>query len=77
MKEQKTVGILGGMGPFATLDFFAQVLKHTHVSRDSEHLRILIDNNVKLPSRTRAVLKVCLSSKVMSSWTLSWDRVTL
>ncbi|HLC94588.1 MAG TPA: amino acid racemase [Patescibacteria group bacterium] len=55
-KAEKVVGILGGMGPFATADFFKQVLTLTPAKKDWEHLHILIDNNVKIPSRTRAVL---------------------
>jgi aspartate racemase len=56
MIKDKTVGILGGMGPFATADFFARILSLTPARKDNEHLRIIIDNNVKIPSRTRAVL---------------------
>lgn len=55
MKKEKVVGILGGMGPFATVDFFKQIVELTPAKKDWEHLRILIDNNVKIPSRTRAV----------------------
>jgi len=54
--EEKIVGILGGMGPFATADFFNKILELTPAKKDWEHLHILIDNNVKLPSRTRALL---------------------
>lgn len=56
MVKDKIVGILGGMGPFATADFFARILSLTPARKDNEHLRIIIDNNVKIPSRTRAVL---------------------
>ena len=56
MKKEKIVGILGGMGPYATVDFFSKILLFTPAKKDSEHLRILIDNNVKIPSRTRALL---------------------
>lgn len=56
MNREKVVGILGGMGPFATLDFFKQILHLTPAEKDWDHLRVLIDNNVKIPSRTRAVL---------------------
>jgi len=56
MSKEKIVGILGGMGPYATLDFFKKILIATPARKDWEHLRILIDNNVKIPSRTRAVL---------------------
>lgn len=54
-KKEKIVGILGGMGPFATADFFKQILQLTQAKKDWDHLRILIDNNPKIPSRTRAV----------------------
>lgn len=55
-KKEKIVGILGGMGPYATLHFFKQILDFTPAKKDWNHLQILIDNNVKIPSRTRALL---------------------
>jgi aspartate racemase len=56
MSKEKVVGVLGGMGPFATVDFFSRIVALTPAKKDWEHLRIVIDNNVKIPSRTRAVL---------------------
>jgi aspartate racemase len=53
---KKTLGILGGMGPWATLNFFEEILKNTKVEKDWDHLHIIIDNNVRIPSRTRALL---------------------
>lgn len=53
---QKTIGILGGMGPYATVYFYKKLLDLTPVKKDWDHFRILIDSNVKIPSRTRAVL---------------------
>lgn len=53
---KKTLGILGGMGPWATLNFFEDILKNTEVEKDCHHLHIIIDNNVRIPSRTRALL---------------------
>jgi aspartate racemase len=51
-----TVGVLGGMGPAATLDFFAKVLAATPAERDQDHLRLLIDNNpVGIPDRNAAL----------------------
>ena len=55
-KESKIIGILGGMGPYATVDFFKKILDATPAKKDWEHLRIIIDNNPKIPSRTRAVI---------------------
>jgi aspartate racemase len=56
MGEEKVVGILGGMGPYATIDFFTRLVSMTPARKDWEHLRIIVDNNVKIPSRTRAIL---------------------
>ncbi len=53
---EKIVGVLGGMGPEATHDFFGKLIRSTRASKDQEHLRVLIDNNTKVPDRTAAVL---------------------
>lgn len=53
---EKVVGVLGGMGPEATADFFAKVIALTPARRDQDHLRIIIDNNPKIPDRTDAIL---------------------
>jgi aspartate racemase len=52
----KTVGILGGMGPMATVDLFAKIVQSTPASIDQEHLRIIIDNNPQVPSRVNAIM---------------------
>lgn len=53
---EKVAGILGGMGPEATIDFFARVVALTPARTDQDHLRIIIDNNPKIPDRTEAIL---------------------
>ena len=55
MKE-KTIGILGGMGPEATLDCFGKIIRNTPASRDQQHLRVIIDSNPKIPDRTPAII---------------------
>jgi len=52
----KTVGILGGMGPEATLDCFGQIIKNTPAKTDQEHLRVVIDSNPAVPDRIAAIL---------------------
>lgn len=54
---EKTIGILGGMGPEATIDLYRKIVKETKVKKDQDHLRILIDNNPKIPDRTLAIKK--------------------
>jgi len=53
--SEKIIGILGGMGPAATVDLFTKIVERTKVKRDQDHLRILIDNNPKIPDRTLAI----------------------
>lgn len=53
----KTIGILGGMGPLATVDLFAKIVKHTKAQTDQDHIPILIDNNTRVPDRTAAILE--------------------
>ena len=52
----KTIGILGGMGPEATLDCFGKIIKNTPAQNDQEHLRVVIDSNPKVPDRTAAIM---------------------
>lgn len=51
----KTLGIVGGMGPESTADLFLRIIRATPAERDQDHLRILIDNNPKVPDRTEAI----------------------
>jgi aspartate racemase len=51
----KTIGVIGGMGPAATVDFFAKLIAATRAERDQDHLRILIDNNPRVPDRNAAI----------------------
>ena len=54
--NDRTVGILGGMGPHATADFFALLVRLTPAEKDWNHLHIVVENNPRIPSRTRAFL---------------------
>jgi aspartate racemase len=53
---EKIIGVLGGMGPEATLSLFEKIIANTPATRDQEHLRVLIDSNPKIPDRTPAIL---------------------
>ena len=56
MSKHKVVGVLGGMGPYATLLFYENILNLTDADKDWDHVHLVIDNNTKIPSRTRALL---------------------
>lgn len=51
-----TIGILGGMGSYATCDIFRRILDAFPGEKEWERPRILIDNNCTMPSRVRAIL---------------------
>jgi len=55
MKE-KVIGILGGMGPEATLNCYSRIITSTPAKTDQEHLRVIIDSNPKVPDRTAAII---------------------
>ena len=54
--REKIIGILGGMGPEATVDCFTKIVKNTPARRDQDHIRLIIDSNPKVPDRTEAIL---------------------
>ena len=49
------IGVLGGLGPAATLDFYAKVLALTPAASDQEHVRLLIDADPEVPNRNESV----------------------
>jgi aspartate racemase len=51
----RVVGILGGMGPEATLDLYRHIIRLTPARRDQDHIRVLIYSNPKIPDRTSAI----------------------
>ena len=50
------IGILGGMGPLATADFFSKVIAATKATRDEDHVPLLIQSDPRIPSRPAAIL---------------------
>lgn len=52
--SRRIIGILGGMGPEATLDLFRCIIELTPARRDQDHIQVLIYSNPKIPDRTKA-----------------------
>ncbi len=52
----KTIGILGGMGPMATCDLMKKIIDNTEAAYDQEHIRICVDSNTNIPDRTAAIV---------------------
>ena len=55
-KEELVIGVVGGMGSYATVDFFRRLVDAFPAEKDWERPRIVIDNYTTIPSRVRAVL---------------------
>ncbi|MBK1896554.1 cysteate racemase [Chryseobacterium paridis] len=46
------LGILGGVGPSATVDFMNKVIKNTSAKRDQDHIKMIVEQNPQIPDRT-------------------------
>ncbi len=53
--DELVVGVIGGLGPEATHDFFGKVLAHSQAGSDQQHLHLIIENNPKTPNRNDAI----------------------
>lgn len=56
MKEDIVIGVLGGMGTYATIHLFEQYAKIFPAEKEWERPRIIIDNRCTMPSRVKAFL---------------------
>lgn len=52
----KSLGIIGGMGPLATVDIYKKITELTLAHCDAGHMHIYIDSNTSIPDRTQAIL---------------------
>jgi aspartate racemase len=50
------LGVLGGMGPVATIDFMNKVVRHTPAKRDQDHIPMVVRLATDIPDRTAAIL---------------------
>ena len=58
LKSQKTIGIVGGVGPYAGLDLNRKIFDHTRAATDQEHLPVLLASfSTTINDRTRFLLQ--------------------
>ena len=50
------IGILGGMGPLATVDFMDKIVRLTVASSDQEHIPLLVANLPHIEDRSSAII---------------------
>ncbi len=46
------VGIVGGVGPAATVDFMDKIIRNTGAVRDQDHIKLIVEHNPQIPDRT-------------------------
>jgi len=56
MSDRKMLGVLGGMGSWATSDAFRRLLELQDAPTDQDYVEIFIHNNSHVPDRTEAIL---------------------
>lgn len=52
----KTIGIIGGMGPAATIDLYKKIVDNTPAEKDQEHIHVIIDSYPQIEDRTEYIL---------------------
>ncbi|EGE0733444.1 aspartate racemase, partial [Escherichia coli] len=50
------IGVLGGMGPAATVDLFNKFVTFTAAQCDQEHIPLIISSIPDIPDRTDALM---------------------
>jgi aspartate racemase len=51
VSRHRVVGIIGGMGPEATVELMRRVTARTRAEDDADHVHLLVESNPKIPSR--------------------------
>jgi aspartate racemase len=51
-----SIGVFGGMGPSATVDFMDKLVQLTPAQRDQEHIPVVVASLPHIPDRSRAIL---------------------
>lgn len=46
------LGIVGGVGPAATVDFMEKIIANTAAHRDQDHVKLIVEHNPQIPDRT-------------------------
>lgn len=49
--NDKIIGIIGDMGPDATVDLYKKIIKATKAKKAQEHFHVIIGSNTKIPDR--------------------------
>ena len=51
------VGLIGGLGPAATVDLYDKIVRATPAANDQEHFKLVVEQNPQTPDRTKCLLE--------------------
>lgn len=51
------IGVLGGMGPAATVDFLAKLVRLTPAHRDQDHIPVVVVSDPRVPDRVGPIMQ--------------------
>ncbi len=54
--KQFKIGVVGGVGPAATVDFMNKIVRNTQAGRDQEHVKLVVEQNPQIPDRTENLI---------------------
>lgn len=54
---KNAVGVLGGVGPMATVYFMDLIIEMTDASKDQDHINMLVSNHATIPDRTEYIMR--------------------
>ena len=55
-KTTPLLGVLGGMGPLATVDFLTKLIEESGAERDDDHVPVVVYSVPQIPSRPAAII---------------------
>lgn len=50
------LGIMGGVGPSATVDFMNKIIQNTPATKDQDHIKMVVEQNPQIPDRTANIV---------------------
>lgn len=51
------LGIIGGMGPLATVRFYEKIVLQTEAKKDNDHIDLVVLNHATIPDRTTCIIE--------------------
>lgn len=79
MSGPRRIGILGGMGPEATVELMSRLIAATPARDDFDHIPLLVDMNPQVPSRIARLIEGAapIPGRCSHKWPAVWNRRAL